>query len=1144
MKKIFFTNLLFLLTTFLYGQTTYYWVGGTASTSFTSNTNWNTALDGSGTFRTAAASTDILIFDGTNVGGATPTTGLVTATASSTSAAALILQNGANVNIGRSSVGAATITIVGDGTPADDLFVGAGSTLTTGMAIYNFDVQIILPAGATGLVKGAVYLSPLSTSVHTRSYITASTANSLVFDTGSSCSITDSTASSGFNGSVAGSISFKSGSSLYYYSGRSPFGNNSTTQFINFEQGSNLYFRGSNVSYLDGSSYSSSSWINRKTFANVFIQNNATVKADGPANKIENFTIDNGCTFNTHTSGVTPILNDLIVNGTLNGPAASTNTIVMGGNTPQTIAGSGSIDLPTLTIANYSNVILSRSVNVLGSTSIAGKINFGNFQLTGSGDFTSMVNNTATSVTGNTVAGSYQITNVTGLLANNTGLAITGAGLSANTNVVGFSGSNAVILLSKPATTTASGVSFTFFSDTATMVTANPNGMDSITGSVVVTGNKDYQSGTNYIINAATTSPFGISSGNTNTFINAGSVEINADVTVNKSINIYNHILVNGKINLRPLDTLHLIGAANIAGVFGPAKYIVTAVDNSTGNKAIVMQDQVGTATVMPIGSPNFYLPVTITPSTAAGFSTTVFEGITSDGTVSGTPLTAMQKQTVVNAVWQVNSSNAGSNTNIQLNWDNALEGATFTTLPDTSIGIIYNQGGSYTLPIGTGDNTNNSATAIVNNLGSFSVGSKPPTQPFIFNAIPSKIYGDDDFSGGAISLNTTQPITYSSDNAAVATIVAGNIHITGAGTANITAAQASDGFYPAANISQILTVDKAGITITADNKIKFEQTANPVLTATYTGFVNNETEAVLLTPAILTTTAVLTSPAGNYPITVSGATAANYNITFVNGTLTVQPKQNQTITFNTLPIKTYGNADFAAGASSTNNTIPITYQSSNNNVATIIGNNIHITGAGTATITASQAGNDGYFAAANVSKTFTVNKANLNIKVRDTVKTEGAPNPEFTTVYTGFVLGETVANLLTAPMVATTATTNTVGGYYPIIPSGAASNNYNISYTNGRLTINPATGTINTSFKAWMVNSSTLMVTAYSPQPAIADAVLFDISGRRLAAKNVFLPAGFISFTINVPGFASGINVLKLTGKTVNLSQTILINK
>jgi len=568
MKRILFACLL-LVTATGYSQTTYYWVGGTTATSYTSNSNWNTQLNGGGTPRAAAAANDILIFDGSNVGGAVPTTGLVTATATSTASGKLILQNGAQVNIGRSATGSAAITINGDGTSADDLVVGTGCTLTLGTAIYNYDVSIVITVSATALISGTVYLSPLSTTVHTRAIITAAAANTVVFAAGSVCHITDSTASSGFNASVQDGVLFKSGSSCYYYTGRSPIGGNSTTQFTNFEPGSNLYFMRSNVSYLDGTPYTSSSWNNRKALANVFIQNGSTFTSDGPSDRIDNLTIDPGCTFITHTSGVTPILGNLVVNGVLNGPGGSTNAIVMGGNTPQTISGTGTIDLPLLTVANYSDVTLTRTVNVLSSTDVLGKINFGTTnQVTGPGTFTSKVNATAATITGNTVAGSYRISNVVGTLGGNNGLKVSGNGLAANTNATGFSMANAVVLLSKPATSSVTGATFTFGSDTATMITANINGMDSLTGSVIVVNTKTYQAGTNYIINGATTKPFGITSGSSNTTIDAGFVDINAAVIVNRSINIYNHLLINGKLTLRPADLVHIFPNAAITGTF------------------------------------------------------------------------------------------------------------------------------------------------------------------------------------------------------------------------------------------------------------------------------------------------------------------------------------------------------------------------------------------------------------------------------------------------------------------------------------------------------------------------------------------------------------------------------------------------
>jgi len=75
---------------------------------------------------------------------------------------------------------------------------------------------------------------------------------------------------------------------------------------------------------------------------------------------------------------------------------------------------------------------------------------------------------------------------------------------------------------------------------------------------------------------------------------------------------------------------------------------------------------------------------------------------------------------------------------------------------------------------------------------------------------------------------------------------------------------------------------------VTADNKSKFCGQANPALTASYSGFVNGENTGVLTSPVALNTTANSGCAAGDYPITASGAAAANYTISYVSGTLTV----------------------------------------------------------------------------------------------------------------------------------------------------------------------------------------------------------------------------------------------------------------
>jgi hypothetical protein len=84
------------------------------------------------------------------------------------------------------------------------------------------------------------------------------------------------------------------------------------------------------------------------------------------------------------------------------------------------------------------------------------------------------------------------------------------------------------------------------------------------------------------------------------------------------------------------------------------------------------------------------------------------------------------------------------------------------------------------------------------------------------------------------------------------------------------------------------LTVTPAGLTITADDKSKVYWAALPTLTASYVGFVNGDTAASLTTPPTLSTTAAAGSPVGSYPITVTGAVGADYEISYVPGKLTV----------------------------------------------------------------------------------------------------------------------------------------------------------------------------------------------------------------------------------------------------------------
>jgi len=82
-------------------------------------------------------------------------------------------------------------------------------------------------------------------------------------------------------------------------------------------------------------------------------------------------------------------------------------------------------------------------------------------------------------------------------------------------------------------------------------------------------------------------------------------------------------------------------------------------------------------------------------------------------------------------------------------------------------------------------------------------------------------------------------------------------------------------------------------LTVTANNQVRMCGQPNPVLTASYSGFINGEDASVLTTTATLSTAATISSAPGSYPITAGSATAVNYTMNYVSGTLVVaQPLQ------------------------------------------------------------------------------------------------------------------------------------------------------------------------------------------------------------------------------------------------------------
>src|SRR5207249_1028519 len=103
------------------------------------------------------------------------------------------------------------------------------------------------------------------------------------------------------------------------------------------------------------------------------------------------------------------------------------------------------------------------------------------------------------------------------------------------------------------------------------------------------------------------------------------------------------------------------------------------------------------------------------------------------------------------------------------------------------------------------------------------------------------------------------------------------------AGSYTITAAQGtlSATNYTFAFVNGTLTVNAAVVTVTANNASRAYGAANPAFTASYSGFVNGDTAAVLSGSPSLTTTATASSPASAYTITAAPGTLSATNYTF-----------------------------------------------------------------------------------------------------------------------------------------------------------------------------------------------------------------------------------------------------------------------
>lgn len=243
------------------------------------------------------------------------------------------------------------------------------------------------------------------------------------------------------------------------------------------------------------------------------------------------------------------------------------------------------------------------------------------------------------------------------------------------------------------------------------------------------------------------------------------------------------------------------------------------------------------------------------------------------------------------------------------------------------------------------------------------------------------------------------------------------------------------------------LIIEKAPLTVSAGNYTKKQGDPMPVFKAVYNGFKNNETEDVLTKKPVITTTATEASAPGSYPVTVSGAEAQNYDISYKPGTLTVTEADAVIITAKSYS-RAYGDNnptfEYEVQGAQLDGVPEITCEATKGSPV------------GTYAIVVKQ-GTVKNYNMTFANGTLTVTKAPLTVSAGNYTKKQGDPMPEFKASYQGFKNNETEDVLTKKPVIMTTATESSAPGEYPVTVSGAEAQNYDINYQPGTLTVTEA---------------------------------------------------------------------------------------
>lgn len=441
---------------------------------------------------------------------------------------------------------------------------------------------------------------------------------------------------------------------------------------------------------------------------------------------------------------------------------------------------------------------------------------------------------------------------------------------------------------------------------------------------------------------------------------------------------------------------------------------------------------------------------------------------------------------------------------------------------------------------VGTGSLSASYAGDPTHAAGSGSSGSIPIVKKSLTVSVvgSSKTYGDPNpafsvtysgFALGETSAVLGGTLAFSTTASAASPV----------GTYPVTAAGLTSANYAFVYDPANLTITAAPLTITADDQARAYGDANPTLTASYTGFVNGDDASDLDTAAILGTAATAGSAAGTYPITVSGATDANYAITFAPGTLTVGA------TALTVAVD---DAARVYGAADPTFTVTITGFRNGDTVGDLGGS----LSCSTTAVAASNVGaypiTCGGYTSTNytigyVAGSLAVTPATVTVSPLPKIRAYGAANPTFDVAYSGFVNGDTASVVGGAADCTSAATPTSAPGTYAISCTAGT-----LSATNYVFDLSgTASLTVTTAALTIAVDPATKVYGSANPAFTVTPAglqngeTLADLAGTLVFSTAADPSSGVGSYPVTASGLSSPNYAITFDGSTLTVTKATL---